>query len=163
MIQANQLKAGNWISLNYPGSLLVAHKVLGIEEDGVVIENGKSNALIKIENCWKYPEVPQKQLISFWDIKGIPLTTEILERCGFKLDYKTTLMPQSDTKSSTIKYYSDQDFFTLKYLPGRPKRFSHESSNSSIEFVHQLQNVYMDSINKALQILIDRYNFQLLS
>ena len=90
MIQPNDLKAGNWISLNYSGSLLAAHKVLEVTRYGVAVENAKSNTLIKIENIWKYPEEELKEL-DFEEIKGIPLTPEILEGCGFKLNYKTNI------------------------------------------------------------------------
>ncbi len=50
MIPPDDIKAGNWISLKYPGSLIAARKVLKVSEDGVVIENGKTNTLIKVGN-----------------------------------------------------------------------------------------------------------------
>lgn len=162
MIQLEDLKPGNWISLNYPGSLLAAHKMIEIEEYGVVIEDGKTNTLIKVGNKREYPQMPRKHFKSLVEIKGIPLTPEIFEGCGFKLNSEITSMQQSNTEGPA-KCYSDKHFFMLNYTPGPPNKFTHESSNSNIEFVHQLQNIYADYMKREFEITIDPYNFQLLS
>ena len=61
------------------------------------------------------------------------------------------------------KHNQDKHLFILNYTPGPPDKFSHAASDSIIEFVHQLQNVFADYMKSELEINIDPYNFQFAS
>ena len=160
VIPPDEIKAGNWISLKYPGSLIAAHKVLEVREYGVVIEKEGAHSFIKAGNNREYPELLRTQVVDFRGIKGIPLTCEILESCGFKMNDIAILKGQSGTEDSISTYYSDEHLFMLHYQQGPRNIFTHASNNSNIEFVHQLQNLYSNCMNRELEISIEPFNFQ---
>ena len=162
MIQNQDLKPGNWISKKSPGSLLETRKIIEIDEDGVTIEDDKDYTLIQVDNKWEYNLMPQKRLLGLEEIKGIPLTIAILEDCGFEIKGEIISMQQLKMEDPA-KPYAVKDSFILNYKPGPPDKFSHTASNSNIEFVHQLQNIYASYMNRELEITIDPYNYQLLS
>lgn len=164
MIQNRDLKPGNWISKKYPGCLLEARKIIEIDEDedGVIIEDDKAYTLIQVGNKWEYNLMPQKRLLGFCEIKGIPLTNAILESCGFEIKGEIISMKQSKLEGPATLYLGRHSFI-LNFKPGPPDKFTHAASNSTIEFVHQLQNTYANYMNTELEITIDPYNYQLLS
>ncbi len=67
MIQKDNLKPGNWISVNYlAGILLEARRIIETDiietgDDGVLIENGGAYTLIIVGNKWEYPKLPLKE------------------------------------------------------------------------------------------------------
>ncbi len=160
MINKIDLRVGNWISLNYPGCLIAAFKVLEEVEDGVFIEDDSLPTMIMDK---KYPyinEEPERVRKNFYDIKGIPLTTTILESCGFQIKNNLPVKSQPGTEAAIANYYSSKDLFTICYKPKTQYEFTYETSKLNLEFVHQLQNLYFDLTKKELEITIPTYNFQ---
>ena len=123
MIQANELRIGNWVTYNQEsvdkGTEIIPIKVPCINvEAAVSLDDGFTNSYF------------------FNEINPIPLTPEILVKCGFKklnnawvpIDYSATdYLKWSftiwDNKDGTYRYNSAEFIPELKYL-------------------HQLQNLY---------------------
>lgn len=115
MIQANELRIGNWIYWDIPEKKGVFHKVLAV----------KSN----IPNT-----LPISLGESYDDFSGIPLTHQILEKCGFVVT-RTTAHPNNIW---TLKH--EEGVFELEEI----KLFFLCSSQYEVQvkYLHQLQNLY---------------------
>ncbi|MEO8762770.1 MAG: hypothetical protein ABI416_00690 [Ginsengibacter sp.] len=156
MIPLNDLRIGNWISLKMPGSLIAAHIILDMDELGVSIANGTEYSLLKKDEYGRYEMQPKIELLMPRGIKGIPLSGDILASCGFQL--------QSLNQEPQGKNYYSLGGFTVISSGSLPKcTFTDESGDLSIQFVHELQNLYVKSMNKELDITIAPFNFQLMS
>lgn len=165
MIHFNDVRIGNWISLAMPGSLISAHRILDKDEDKfcVSIDDGTEYTLCKIDERWTYEKQPKTRLSYPEELKGIPLSVEILTSCGFQLTPHETLTNQTSTESSVTTYYSLQDFTVMSSGSIRTYMFTDKTGNARIQFVHELQNLYFKSMNKELDITVPAFNFQLMS
>lgn len=121
MIQANELRIGNWVTE------LIKNRIVSI--DG--IEPNQDFVWVNYLNGYGQYKVEIN------DIYPIPLTPEILEKCGFEIYTENTGSPINED----IEYYSNQIdvFFDIHgcliikdyhYNINRPK------------YLHQLQNLY---------------------
>ena len=123
MIQSNELRSGNLIIGTYEN-----------EDDNLMHE---TICTFKFYNCYdNYYNVESKDGIEeFTSFKPIPLTEEILLKCGF--------------------YYSDDDDEFLEYKVFKSFKFHADYSDkfscisyrindttNEIKFLHQLQNLY---------------------
>ena len=120
MIQANELRIGNWVTYNPEsvddGTSIIPLAVSCIDEEvGVILRDG-------FTNCYLFNE-----------ILPIPLTPEILEKCGFSnLEYENYWV-HSNWYNISLKY--DSGTWGLR----------HNFKNiitTNIDSLHQLQNLY---------------------
>jgi len=131
MIQSNELRSGNLIIGTYEN-----------EDDNLMHE---TICTFKFYNCYdNYYNVESKDRIEeFTSFKPIPLTEEILLKCGF--------------------YYSDDDDEFLEYKVFKSFKFHADYSDkfscisyrindttNEIKFLHQLQNLYFALTNEEL-------------
>ena len=121
MIQSNELRSGNLIIGTYEN-----------EDDNLMHE---TICTFKFYNCYdNYYNVESKDGIEeFTSFKPIPLTEEILLKCGFKLSHKGFTY---DKKRLSICLPCDS------YKNGRVYFNSWCISEKSIDSLHQLQNLY---------------------
>ena len=87
MVHFNDIRIGNWISLNMAGDLIAANSILDTDDDElcVCIADGTEYVLLKINEGWKYEKQPKTRLLSPEEMKGIPLYVELLTSWGFQL------------------------------------------------------------------------------
>lgn len=102
MIQASELRIGNWISHN--GRCLKVKGVIPVEVFGTQVLTEKNDSYIDIE-----------------DIEAIPLTTEILETCNMgnseRIKVQLTLMGEKDVNDGKIvETYVQWKNIDVKYL-----------------------------------------------
>ena len=111
-MNANELRIGNWIYWNIPEKIGVPHKVLAV----------KSN----IPNT-----CPISLGESYDDFLPIPLTPEILEKCGFEKKgkrYSKGWVYLWEQENNIVFALSEMYEFVGDYLPCKS--------------LHQLQNLY---------------------
>ena len=124
-MQANELRIGNWVN-DMVGTPL---KVVAITDDDRIIYSADGgNYLFEI----KYA-------------KGIPLTSEILERCGFE---KGCLV--KELNNEWMIYYNNGMWLQVEkaehpYICERKDLFH-------IKYLHQLQNLYYALTGSELEI-----------
>jgi len=127
MIQANELRIGNLIYWNIPEKLNVLHEVVGIR-------NGRPQT------------IPISLGDSINDYSPIPLTTEILEKCGFEWE---------DIKTHTDKTTRGLYKGILMMLPTNNEwwyaaPFGYPLALERTLHIHQLQNLYFALTNEEL-------------
>jgi hypothetical protein len=103
-MEANELRVGNYVNAEFGLSNLQTHKLLA--QDILDISKG----IVKI-----YP---------------IPLTEEILLKCGFKLAIDEQVYVLHDTIELTQNDYGNSFYFIGNFI------------KSDIKYLHQLQNLY---------------------
>jgi len=128
MIQANELRIGNWLSIK---------KIYG----GFAYYQIDSSDIPRIE---RHPETA-------W--LGIPLTPEILEKTGFKLILSGEILGCYNKEDQDISFaFNDGGYWACWEDAGR------ESSISTIgkrfRYVHQLQNLYFALTGTELDITL---------
>jgi hypothetical protein len=128
MINANELRAGNWVNdvkgggYNNPGYV----KVISIGESVI--------------NEWQ--DMGFSGGASLKDIHPIPLTPEILDKCGFKERADTGLY--SNGKNFFLHhYYLMDDEYCFRY---------NDYKSYPIRFLHQLQNLYFALTGEELTV-----------
>ena len=135
MIKANELRVGNCILIDDTNW----GKVISIEENRFATENtyniytdGTSG------DYWKYDT-------DF--VAGIPLTPEILEKCGFvkelgKIDIfiQGRLRLWLGVRGETLCYLVEEDTTTGHFIP------------NGIAYLHQLQNIYFALTGEELKV-----------
>lgn len=117
-MKANELRIGNWVNLN-DGSLTDDYRV--------VEKVGRKNVEFIIKGCNK---VMSSRPIS--DVYGIPLTEEILLKCGFDL------LPNGKLNHDNLCKFEINFIFNSK---------SH-----LVKYLHQVQNLYFELTGKELDI-----------
>lgn len=140
MISANELRIGNWV--NYNNTICV---IACIENDGGM------DGSVKL-----YPvNIPKGTVVcvktvSTSNIQSIPLTEEILLKCGFCIEvYGAKLILNGISliriDGAKMDLRIPQSYFDVD-IDGRYMR--------SISFIHQLQNLYFALTGKELEIKI---------
>lgn len=128
MIQANELRVGNWV-LNPDKQKCVIKEISAI---GTVCVNNLD--FWKEDNNFGY---------STNEIIPIPLTEEILLKCGFENTHG--LFTKEDlTPVYLRKPFLEADFYHVKTISG--------DKLTSIKYLHQLQNVYFALTGQELTI-----------
>jgi len=125
MIQANELRIGNLVDILHPIS-----KKWNFERI-------KAKTIANIEHN------PNHDLIVN-NIAPIPLTPEILEKCGFKLYGKNNW------------FYIFEENFSIEYTNYLGEFYyfmcGYSYSHSKIEYLHQLQNLYFALTGNEFEI-----------
>ena len=131
MIKANDFRVGNFVNEYYYNSIVGKYE----------------SSLIKVNAVYKTHIVCQDDCAyGFSDISPIPLTEDILLKCGFESHYSTFYLANSDFDIS----YNDElengiSICVGDYCP-RGRCFEH------IKFLHQLQNLYFALTGTELEI-----------
>lgn len=122
MIQPNELRIGN-LFIDTVGAYCEANtvqKVKDINSAGV--------------NSWR--DMGISGCCFFENMEPIPLTSEILETCGFQL--ATTGGYYKDFEGTSILFFEKKGFFSLGYI------------GSQTKYLHQLQNLYFSITQEEL-------------
>jgi len=141
MIKANELRIGNYV--NVPRKEQSPFRVDYFDNVKVYQDNGTYE-------CPPFGEIPMHPLTwDLADIEGIPLTPEILEKCGFK--------KQNNGWNKNKKSEYDENYFGLfdhNYCSGKLD-LKYNVGNGpipSIKFLHQLQNLYFAISGQELEV-----------
>ena len=140
MIQSNELRIGNYVNLNDGSEHDKIRQISGIEHKIVY-------TLIK--GC-RFAQVYQ----SFDRIYPIPLTEEILLKCGF------TKVPLESNNPEEGYYYSlrlsDYKYCDLSLLSGDNNGifevYLFPYDNIRLQYLHQVQNIYQSITGKELEV-----------
>lgn len=127
-METSELRLGNWIELRPDHTHRRYIEVSRINRGSV----GNKTTRFETDNPRQPSEM--KELFSQY-LFPIPLTDEIIQRCGFEVRYngiKTYYNPLMEL---------DHDFNLMNY-----------ESNVRIRFVHQLQNIYFALTNQELEV-----------
>jgi len=126
MINANELRIGNWV-IQFQTDMVenIYQQVDAILKDGA--------ALTEL-NC-----------VPFSKLEPIPLTPEILEKAGFVCDWDTYRL---DIKGSGVIDWSDDG--SVGIGDSRDKFLF--AGNGPCKYVHQLQNLYWCLCGEELEI-----------
>ena len=126
MIQANELRLGNWV--NYPNDD-TKYKVLEIFETGISVIDSDYGA--KIE---------------FYQFSPIPLTPEILEKCGFIKLRNNWSENVPDTFKINLLNLNNGDGILNLILNAV------NAPCPKVKYLHQLQNIYFCLCEEELKI-----------
>jgi len=132
MIQANELRIGNWFK--------ESTRYFQVEE---IKKTGVRSTYIRTDN----KESPSS-LFSLNDIDPIPLTPEMLEKAGFVCDWDTYRL---DIKGSGVIDWSDDGSVGIGDIGDSRDRFLF-AGNGPCKYVHQLQNLYWCLCGEELEI-----------
>lgn len=119
MIQANELRIGNWIQDEY-GKYWQVQELCQLKGDELTLNNSVG--------------------ATYRSMSGIPLTPEILEKCGFEYDKHT---------------YSLGSFWLSEGEHGNWVVWLHGLSNgvtTTVQYVHELQNLFYCIKSSELEI-----------
>lgn len=135
MIQANELRIGNWVTV-YGDS---EHRVHLVCKTGVQVEGQIIGGIV----------------FDPADVHPIPLTPEILEKAGFEHHYyKADSEGQTDSEWWTIKagkgLWGKNEITIVKFEEGLT--YSCHATRAECQYVHQLQNLYHALTGEELTI-----------
>ena len=120
MIQANELRIGNWVNFHNDNTYF---EVTEITKEGLGVRNETMDTWIEID-----------------EFSPVPLTPEILEKCGFK-DSEW----EHKTKSECLFVGND----IIHIMDARDKNYSF---TAPCKYLHQLQNLYFSLTGTELII-----------
>lgn len=135
MIKANELRIGNYILINSKIS-----KIFNVSDEGVNMV---------IDTLGHFP-INEFEKLS--DCTAIPLTPEILEKCGFKRDtvYFYRYSIGSFNIHKTLKDFKKAD--TKENRCFRLALDLGEFLKTEIQYLHQLQNLYFALTGEELNV-----------
>lgn len=145
MIDSKDLRIGNYVTDKWYESSKTIIIVESIDDKGINLE---------IENDGNYPELSKNWIEPYYifdDIFGIPLTEDILLKCGFEFyGYGENTV--------TFKGYRFKEF-DLLFLDDDNRSIEfmnniNEKVYCNLQFLHQLQNLYFALTNQELEIKI---------
>lgn len=120
MIKANELRIGNWVILSEDSTKFIIEE---ISKTGLVVQNSQETAWIEIE-----------------EFEPIPLTEEILLKCGFEHSIAGLFGNNYMLNSVSIQLKTLGAYILVCY----PK--------CEIKYLHQLQNLYFALTGQELEI-----------
>lgn len=146
MIKANEFRIGNWVT-GGDGVWLTVDEIL---------KNGK---------LFCYPNNGEVELkVEITDPKPIPLTPEILERCGFKKEKEQKFNGVIESYALKVNVKGSNENIIHFNIPGKTNikdresyRFGNYTVNgywgsSNFKYLHQLQNLYQSLTGQELVI-----------
>jgi len=125
MIDPKQLRIGNYVQW---GAEITSHTkvmTIGLTMVSATLSRGNTVSLIPLK---------------FDDLEPIPLTQELLKRCGF--------FPDEDD----MCFYWEKNGEIIEESLNHPPVFRHESHQRPITTLHQLQNLYFALTDEELEI-----------
>lgn len=130
MIKANELRLGNWIVFN---NFLSPEKYIQVNATFFSSWLGGRNR----------QEIKNDEVINKY-YSGIPLTPEILEKCGFEQDEFITrdFFKQGFFNFKAVNHYEDGFLVICNFMQGGIK----------VKYLHQLQNLYFALSGEELNI-----------
>lgn len=129
MIQANELRIGNWVTE------LIKNRIVAI--DGI-----ESNQ----DFVWvNYLNGSGQYKVGINDIEPIPLTPEILEKCGFEITGQTEHPNNIWTK------YGEESKFELEQII-HFFLYDNKCFGTQVNYLHQLQNIYFSLTGEELDV-----------
>lgn len=149
-MKASELRIGNWVTDEFWDSFKTHIKVESIDDKGI-------NSIIQDDG--NYPECAQRWIepVCFFDqLKGIPLTPEILEKCGFEKriinnafnEYFLPCTPAGYKNEWILRYRDYDNNPGLEFAPKLDGSIHSFPCNS----LHQLQNLYWCLVGEELEI-----------
>ena len=133
MINHLDLRIGNYV--RHGGSDFVIHDMTP-----AYIHSRFQNAILKRRGLLVKNEVV-KISMPYESITGVPLTVEVLEKCG--ADSPENFHGEADDNNAGFKYYSYK-------LKGSVTL----TSVRKIQYLHELQNLYFRQTGKELQVVL---------
>ena len=133
MIQPQELRIGNYV--DYKGQML---PVLAIDNEAFLSEL-KYKGLVRLPD--KLPNGMVFGSSGIWcaKINPIPITPEILERCGFS-QFKSSVWRNGRLQwVGSLVYLKNEDTDECYYIP------------TIVDYLHQLQNLYFALTNQELK------------
>jgi hypothetical protein len=129
-IKASDLRIGNWV-----------HKIHSSVNRSLYIE--ESDFPMETIDCGF---VKVLEIAEYEDLQPIPLTPEILEKCGFQKDSIDFILP--------LKHGSLQSPLSGEYVVFglEVNDLFYDAHESDIKYLHQLQNLYFALTCEELQI-----------
>lgn len=128
MINANEIRIGNWVEIR------------GIGHGSVTSINVKDISTISIKNAHRYVSNSDLQLIT-----PIPITSEILEKCGFK--------------KVADEFYKKDNLYFKNYDMDLCLGGTHyilddfeDITTGECKYLHQLQNLYFALTGEELNV-----------
>lgn len=124
MINANELRIGNWVKLFNDDF----YKIHVISKTVIQVEGGIiGGEVFKLEHT-----------------KPIPLTPEILEKCGFRMYCEKSIKTEWDNNPRfSYQYLCKNDRFIVTHTPSDDADRTFRAANDLIvKYLHQLQNLY---------------------
>lgn len=144
-IQKQDLRIGNYV--NVPRKEQSPFRVDYFDNVKVYQDNGTYE-------CTPIGEIPMHPLTwDLADIEGIPLTPEILEKCGFELYDKDfgTMLQHKHLKCRYITEEINGNKISIPFLrfdsTGRPP-----FTKTDVYYLHQLQNLYFAISGQELEV-----------
>jgi hypothetical protein len=147
-IKASDLRIGNWVHKIHSS----VNRSLYIEESDFPMETIDCGFVKVLEIVEKgivdfidtNPSL--KQIAEYEDLQPIPLTPEILEKCGFQKDSIDFILP--------LKHGSLQSPLSGEYVVFglEVNDLFYDAHESDIKYLHQLQNLYFALTCEELQI-----------
>lgn len=132
MILPNDLRIGNLVARKAaPKGITTYHKVLALEKITLRIDN--------------YPLLPEPSIgdVEYESVNGIPLTPEILEKCGFK---------RVENQKDVTFENEYQDKIRVNELSYRFSLSRRHSFWVDVKYLHELQNWYIKAERGELEI-----------
>ena len=88
-------------------------------------------------------------VLKFEDLEPISLTPEILDKCGFELNYSRNSYVMSDNIETGLNNEFQLDSSNDGFIPMVNNEYS---VGENIKFLHELQNKFFDWYKKELEI-----------
>ena len=126
-MKANELRIGNYVMIDTINKLGVIVRVISIE-NGHILATEEKGAI--------------QLLRDVKDVKPIPLTKELLLKCGMKISFKNET---GELYKFVVKGFLVNPHITVKY--GNPITF-----RSREIYLHDLQNIYYVLTGEELEV-----------
>lgn len=130
MIQPEEVRIGNWVQ--HAG--------------------GKKPKMITVEDFWSHYD-RQDNKDRFYYYEPIPLSGEILEKCGFKNLLHEKAIPSREWKIGEFTIFLGFDFVHLHRFSQWVYNYAYTGPQAPVcEYLHQLQNLYYSLTGKELTV-----------
>jgi len=142
MINAQELRIGNLVTDEFYESFKTIIKVDSINDKGINLA---------IEDDGNFPECANRWIEPYYKFDtlcGIPLTEEILLKCGFK--YREAMAGGQDEWAG-YGFWSLNDIHLLGHKNGKILYYDRRNK-VEYKYLHQLQNLIYSLTNKELEI-----------
>lgn len=136
MINANELRIGNWVTDQFYDSFKTMIQVDSQNDKGINLIIEDDGRYPEIASRWIEPEYKYEQLF------GIPLTPEILDKCGFEYDLITFNKGECPILLAP-KLVNCYTVYINRLFYGEMVTINH---------LHQLQNLYHVLMGEELEI-----------